>query len=167
MKDVKRYDRDYILGVLPKLSADDLQAVLALTTSLLKGRGDVETGQARPTGLLFEALSNHLQAVAPWATVAKTKAGKMLLEREPELSKFFNLHFRGWNDNKVQSLAFLMMMLELLSDDLKERGVSPTFGIMVLNLNRLPEVFRNAFPGYLENYMGYFVLRKLRTPSVE
>lgn len=168
MKDVKRYDRDYLLGMLPNLNVTDLLAVQTLVTSLLKGRtGDTENGVGHPTGLLFEALSSHLQAIAPWSTVARTKSGKLMLTKEPLLTHFFNQHFRGWDENKVLSLAFMRMMLELLSDDLKERSVNPTFGIMVLNLNRLPEVFRYAFPGYLENHMGYIVLKKLRLSSVE
>lgn len=168
MKDVKRYDRDYLLGMLPNLNDADLAAVLSLATSLSKARtGAIEAVAGQPTGLLFEALTGHLNAIAqPWATVARTKSGKVLIEREIEVTKFFNQHFKGWDDSKVLQLAFMRMMLELLSDDLKERSVPATFGIMVTNLHRLPEVFRNAFPNYLESGMGMLVLKKLRSASM-
>lgn len=160
--------KDDILAALPTLSKADLEAIYAMTAHLLQGgsQGAVSNGATPDAPLLFEALSGQLNALAGWPYVASTKQGKLLQQRAPEVTKFLSKHFKGWDKNKITQLAIMQLMLNLLRDDLKERGVQPSFGIMVTNLNRLPEVFSNAFPGYLESGMGPLLLKNLLSASV-
>lgn len=111
--------------------------------------------------LLFDALSGHLNAMAGWPTMAGTKYGKLLVKNAPAVEKFLNRHFEGWDRNKLKQMAFMRLLIGLLADDLKERGVPRTFGIMVTNLTRLPEVVDNAFPNYLAAGLGPELLKRL------
>jgi len=155
-------NKDSILAALPTLTRADLEAVHATAASLLGARGAMVASTATsPAADLFEALSGHLNVTAAYATVAGTKPGKLLIKNAPAAYKFFNAHFPGWDESRVTKLAFLHMFADLLVSDLKERGVTPTFGIIVANLIRLPEVFENAFPGYLENGMGHLVVKNI------
>lgn len=159
--------KDEILTALPLMSHSDLMAIHAMAGHLLQphplGGND---GASTLAPILFDALQATAGGTVPYASVALTKTGKLLIKNAPNVEQFFNKHFKGWDKNKIVKLAFIQLMTMLLSDDLKERGVTPTLGIMVANLNRLPEVFRNAFPGYLETGVGPLLLKKLTSASV-
>jgi hypothetical protein len=158
--------KDDILAALPTLSRADLESVHAMAAHLLGAQGSVSNGGTPDAPLLFEALSGQLNGIMGWPYVAATKQGKLLQQRAPEVTKFLTKHFRGWDKNKITQLAIMQLMISLLREDLKERGVQASFGILVANLNRLPEVFSNAFPGYLESGMGPLLLKNLLSASV-
>lgn len=152
-------NRDDIIGALPKLSQPDLIAIQSLISALIKPAGEV-LGQAGGNGpIIFEALSGAVNATVALANLTDTATGKTFQKHLPAVTKFLDAHFKGWDANKLVQTAFLSMLMELLRDDLKERGVTPSLGIMVTNLLRLPEVFSNAFPNYLEAGLGDMVLR--------
>lgn len=154
--------RDDIIGALPKLSQPDLIAIQSLISALIKPAGEV-SGQAGGSGpIIFEALSGAVNATVALANLTGTATGKTFQKHLPAVTKFLDAHFKGWDANKLVQTAFLSMLMELLRDDLKERGVTPSLGIMVTNLLRLPEVFSNAFPNYLEAGLGDMVLRHFK-----
>ena len=104
------------------------------------------------------------------ATAGLTNATISLPERTqnqfnakcPKFISFLNEHFKGWDANKNSQLAFLKMLFELLADDLKERGVNPTVGIMVASLGRIPELIDAAFPDYRASGMTDLILRHFK-----
>lgn len=150
--------KDDILGALPALSQADLAAIQALTASLLNDRTAAVDGPATPlAGLTWQAM--HTAVNAPHSLPIGTPAGRSLNKRVAGLEKFLNRHFSGWDSNKVSALAFLTMLIRLLRDDLQERGVRPTILLLANNLIRLPEVFEDAYPGYLEAGLANHVLR--------
>lgn len=161
--------RDQILAALPTLTRPDLEAVCSVAQSLLGGRLANSAVAASPLAApLFEALCGAVNATAALSNMAGTTTGKTFEKHLPGTTKFLDHHFKGWSDNKLVQLAFLGMLAELLRDDLKERGVTPTLGILVTNLGRLPEVFDNAYPLYLEAGLGNLILnhfKKVQLPK--
>lgn len=150
-----------ILGALPKLSRGDLEAVHAMASHLLGATAAPATAGGTLGGAVFDALVAALGASMAYSRYSPT-ASRQFEKKLPDLTKFLDQHFEGWNQNKVSQLAFLKMLFSLLADDLKERGVAPTIGIMVTNIPRLSEVFNNAFPGYLANGLGSMILKNFQ-----
>lgn len=156
--------KDEILAALPLLPRPDLEAIAAIAQSLLGGRLSNAAVTATPLAApLFGALCDAVNATAALSNMTGTTTGKTFEKHLPGTTKFLDHHFKGWDDNKLVQLAFLRMLTELLRDDLKERGVTPSLGILISNLGRLPEVFDNGYPGYLEAGMGSLILKHFRT----
>ena len=156
--------KDQILAALPKLSQADIAAIAAMATSLSAGRTAAPDKRGAAAGsAIFDALQAAVGATMPYETFMATRNGtKLHAQGIPHLELFLDKHFKGWNNNRVSQQAFLSFMFELLADDLKERGVTPTLGIMVVNLNRVHEVFENAFPGYIASGMGKLILKNFQ-----
>lgn len=161
--------KDHILAALTTLTRPDLEAIQAVCSSLLGGRMGNVAAPANPlAGPIFNALSRAVNATVSLSNLTGTTAGKTFEKHLPAVGKFLDAHFKGWDSNKLVQTAFLSMLMELLRDDLKARGVTPSLGIMVSNLGRLPEVFDNAYPSYLEAGMGSLILnhfRKVHMPA--
>lgn len=159
--------KDEILAALPALTRPELEAIQAVTSSLLgAATAAFEPGAGTLAAALLNALCVAVNAAVTPSTLAGTTAGKTFNKHLPAVSKFLDAHFRGYDANKLVELAFLRLLADLLRDDLKNRGVTPTIGIMVTNLTRLPEVFDNAYPNYLEAGMGSFILQHLAAGQV-
>jgi hypothetical protein len=155
--------KDLILAALPTLTRPDLEQVAAMAQTLLGGRvGNVEPPASPLAAALIQALGEAINAPVPLSNLTGTTTGKTFQKHLPAIGKFLDAHFSNWSTNKLTQAAFLHMLMELLRDDLKERGLTPSLGIMVTNLGRLPEVFDNAYPGYLEAGLGDMVLRHFR-----
>lgn len=159
--------KDDILAALPALSRPELEAIQAVCTSLLGGRpAAFEPGAGTLAAGLLNALCAAVNAAVTPSNLIGTTTGKTFDKHLPAVGRFLGAHFKGYDDNKLVELAFLRLLADLLRDDLKERGVTPTIGILVTNLTRLPEVFDNAYPGYLAAGMGGFILDRLRSGQV-
>lgn len=155
--------KEQILGALPKLERPDLEAIHAVTGSLLGAATGVLTKPASPLALTtFAALAGAVASPMPYASFNATSAARKFDAYLPDMTAFLNVQFSGWDKNKVSQQAFLTMLFGLLADDLKSRGVAPTLGIMVVNLKRLPEVFDNAFPNYREAGLGKMILKRFQ-----
>ena len=108
-------NKDSIIGALPGLSKPDLEAVLAVATSLSQARTGGLTGQACPTSQLI------LNALAGAVGLHKGSAGlaegvqAQFYKRCPKLISFLNDHFTGWDANRNAQLAFLKLLFELLA----------------------------------------------------
>jgi hypothetical protein len=121
----------------------------------LQGRtGAVDEG-ATPLGqVVFSALVAALGR--PTAPLTGPIA-KQLNKRLTNLTDFLNRDLRGWDKNKISQQAFLRMLFRLLASDLKNRNVTPTLGILITNMQRLPEVFDASFPGYREAGIAHII----------
>lgn len=162
--------KDAILAALPTLSRPELEQVHAIATTLLGGHTGAFAGPAGTLAApIFEALGGAVNAAVSLQNLSGTTAGKTFDKYLPAVTKFLDAHFDGWTHNRLVQSAFLRLLMELLRDDLKARGVNPSVGVMVSNLARLPEVFDNAYPGYLEAGMGAVVLdhfKKVQPPPM-
>ena len=155
--------KDKILAALPTLDRASLEAIQAITASLLNGPTAAhDKGVTELTLALFNALQAVCGQPTAYKTFAQTTAAKHLQKRLPDVTTFLDDNFNGWDKNKVSQQAFLQMLFGLLADDLKSRGVKPSLGIMVNNLGRVAEVFDQAFPDYLAGKMGGMILKRFQ-----
>jgi hypothetical protein len=151
--------KDQIVAALPKLSKTDLEVIHGLTGHLLGAAGLPLTpiGQAFINALLT-ATGQPKGYISPVAASQR----RAFETRAGHLAAFLNENFKGWDDNKTTQHAFLTELFRLLADDLKNRGVKPTLGVMIINMKRIPEVFDNAFPLYRESGLGHVILAKFK-----
>lgn len=160
MTKIEGVKKDQILEALPGLSASDLTMIQATITGLLGGRiGNVAAPAGTLAAPLFEALCGAVNATVPLSNIVGTPTGKTFQKHVPPTQQFLDRYFKGWDRQAIVQMAFLRMLMELLCEDLKTRGAAPTVGVMVTNLLRLPEIFENAYPGYLDAGLGDMVLR--------
>lgn len=156
-------NKDDVLSALPALTRPELEQVYAVAGTLLGDRTSAITAPAPPLAAeLVSAVSGACNAMVSHQTLAGTTTGKTFDKHLPAITKFLDHHFDGWSHNKLVQAAFLSMLIELLKDDLRARGVNPSVGVLVGNLGRLPEVFDNAYPGYLEAGMGHVILNHFK-----
>lgn len=154
--------KDKILAALPKLERVDLEAVHAIAGSLLAGATGPSNSAAVPLApMVFDALVTAIGATMPYSSYSPT-ATRQFEKRVPDLIKFLDTHFTGWDRNKVAQIAVLRMLFGLIADDLRGRGVKPNIGTMVVNMGRIADVFDGAFPGYLESGIASVVLKNFR-----
>lgn len=151
--------KDQILTALPRLSRPELEAVQAVATSLLGGRVSNLPSKASQTAeVLFDALAATVSHPVPYSSLPPHLASRF--DRHvPNLIVFFDLHFKGWDSHKMVQTGFLRMIFSLIAAHLKEYGVTPSIAMLINNLPRIYEIVDNAFPGYLENNMGYMILK--------
>jgi hypothetical protein len=134
-------NKSQILEALPKLSQADLAAVHAMAGHLLSATMPTSA----PDSLTYDAIVVTLNLTAHMAP----NAARALASRQPVLFKFFDEYFPGWNKSKIVQTAFLQYMMGILRNNLIKVGVRPTPLIMIKHLHRVPEVFEDSFPGYL------------------
>ena len=160
--------RDEIIGALPNLDQADLKAIQVLITNLVRSPSPIIGRTGAIQNVADAASQLTLNALA--ATVGLSNATFSLPERTqghfdkrcPKLINFLDENFTGWDTHKNSQIAFLRMLFGLLADDLKERGVNPTIGIMILSLGRIPEIVDAAYPGYRESGMTDLILRHFK-----
>lgn len=151
--------KDAILTTLPKLSLEDLTVIHAVASKLISGHTAPKNEAAGTlAALFFEALSGPLCVTQPYSNLAGTKWGKQFEKKVPDLGKWLDQHFAGWSDNKVSQLAFLQMLFTMLANDLKRRNLPRSLAMAVTNLEQIPRIFENGYPGYLESGLGKLVL---------
>jgi len=147
-----------LLAALPKLAHADLAAVHAMAEHLL---GAAVAAQKQPAStlapLLFEAMGAALCLTARHENMPDTVQAK-LNKQIPLVEEFLAQTFPG--KSKTALTALLRMLMELLKADLIRIEIKPTYNSMINNLHRLPDVFENSFPGYLESGLGHLVVDK-------
>jgi len=155
--------KEQILSLLPKLARDDLAAIHLMAGHLLGAATVAPEAEADTVGQgIFDALVAALGLPLAYSSFTLTTSAKTFDKKVPGLVKFLNTSFPGWDAKKVSEQAFLRMLFGLLVDDLKEREVTPTLGILIANISRVPEVFDNSFPMYLESGLGKVILKKFQ-----
>lgn len=151
--------KDEILAALPKLSRAELEVIHGLAGHLLGTSGLPLTGAGQT---VLNALLTAIGQPAGYFDVIAASQRRSFEARVGNLTKFLNENFDGWAENKLTEQAFLTELFRLLVTDLKNRGVKPSLGVMLLNIRRIPEVFDNAFPGYRESGLGKVVLEAFK-----
>jgi len=158
--------KDEILAALPNLNRADLEAVKAITISLLGGRvSNVSNGATTAPETIFEALTAAISRPMPYSSLPPALV-KHYEANFPSLIIFFNKYFKGWDSNKITQTGFLRMIFGLIAYDLKERGATPSVGALIYNLPRIYEIVDNAFPDYLKSNMGHMILKMFKKKSI-
>lgn len=155
--------KDQILAELPKLSLEELTIVHSVSQSLIIGRTAKQLEPASAlAAMVFDALSGPLNVTMGYATMAGTKWGRQFEKKVPDLANWLDKHFAGWSDNKITQLAFLRMLFTMMSNDLKRRNLPRSLAMAVTNLDQIPRIIENAFPGYIESGMGQIILQRFQ-----
>jgi hypothetical protein len=146
-----------ILAALPTLSKADLAQIRGAADSLLGPQGAPNEAPATPLlDVLQRALGLRLRhGFTTAATYKHYKRG------ETAVVEFVAKAFPTACDNRVTYNGVLSLMMDCLLDDLKERGVPISLGTVCSNLERMPEVFKAAFPGYIEGGLSDVILQRV------
>ena len=145
-----------VIALLPGFSKPDLAAIRAAADSLLGSQVSANEGAGTP---LFDALCRALGLRLAFGPFMATATYKAYRRGEQAIEDFLNvLH---WPRDRVMYNSILSFMLECLMDDLKERKVPISLGSVCSNLERCPEVFKAAFPGYIEGGASHLILNRM------
>jgi hypothetical protein len=146
-----------IIATLPTLTKADLAAVRGAADALLGPQAAPIDTPATP---LFEAVTRALGLRLGFAAFSQTATYKPYKRGANAIAGFLGTAFPD-AENKVTRNALHGLMLECLIDDLKARRVPISLGTLCNNLERCPQVFRDAFPGYIESGHGNIILRQI------
>jgi hypothetical protein len=143
-----------IISALALLSVAERAAVRVALDSL----GAPKTNYG-PTVALYEAIATVCGTTLPLSRFTRTVHGKAWAEKSASAMKF--IHDTFPNLRKPAELALQRMLINALADDLRRRKVPISVGSVVAALDRLPRVFENCFPGYLESGMAELVIKAM------
>lgn len=157
--------KDDVLAALPSFELEDLTVIHAITAKLIQGRtAPLALTAGTLPALAFQALSGPLNVTQSYQNVAGGKWGKQFEAKIENLGKWLDLHFDGWSVNKITQLAFLQWLFTLLSNDLKRRNLPRSLAMVVTNLEQIPRIIENAYPGYLQAGLGKLILSHFQKP---
>ena len=157
--------KDQILAALPKLGQNDLKAIKAVIEAILNGP-QMATGALNEfEGRCYEALRDCLTSrgliAPPFASINSTTYGKAFRDNSIDFITYLNLNFPTVLKNRVSSVAMMRFALDLLADDLTKKEIPVTVGSMAVNMLRIGQVLRAAFPGYFEAGMQHLIARRM------
>lgn len=151
--------RDDILAALPKLTRNDLLALQGVILSLLGASKPDDL--SHPSLKLYSALTAICGASVPYATFLLSNHGKLFKKNTPAVMEFIAATFPNLK-TKVEEQAVMRLVLGLVVDDLAARlRAKPSMGMVASNLPRIPELFENAYPGYLESGLAHLIADKI------
>ena len=146
-----------IIATLPTLTKADLAAVRGAADALLGPQAAPIDTPATP---LFEAVTRALGLRLGFAAFSQTATYKPYKRGEVAIADFLGTAFQApWD--RVTLNAMMQLLIECLTDDLRARRVPLSLGTLCNNLERVPQVFRDAFPGYIESGHGNIILRQI------
>lgn len=151
-----KLSKDQIIGALAALSQRDLLAIKTVASSLLlQGVPEAQNNPENAQGWLFAALAGVMN------TGPRLPASvKFFSKNAPVFLGFVSTHFEWAMHKKVDALAVMTGLLQLLVSDLKARGVPVTYTTVSVHLPRVAEVFENAFPGYIASGLAEIFIKK-------
>ena len=146
-----------IIATLPTLSKADLAAVRGAADALL---GPTAAPNDTPATPLFEAVTRALGLRLGFAAFSQTATYKPYKRGADAIAGFLGSTF-PLAENRTTRNALHSLILECLIDDLKARRVPLSLGALCNNLERAPQVFRDAFPGYIEGGVVNVIMAKI------
>jgi len=150
-----------ILAALPALSQNDLAAVKAAADSLITPSGRATAAANEGAAIpLFDAITHALGLRMGFAAFQATGTYKSYRRGARAIDDFLAENLAEACD-RVSRNAMLSLLVECLIDDLKGRHVPISMGSVSNNLERAPQVFRAAFPGYIENGLGHLIFSQM------
>jgi hypothetical protein len=148
-----------------KLSAAQIIAALPLLTgnerSLIHA-ALAEMGQAADSGphsLLYGVVADLTGTKLPYSRFTVGPLYKHFKGKAQATTQFIDTCF-GWPDQR-STHALMRMLVEGLISDLTAAGVTPSLRAVVLQLDKLPQVFDRMFPGYRQSGAAKIVLESM------
>jgi hypothetical protein len=155
-----RVTKDQIIGALPHLSQPDLLAIKTAAGALLQqGATGTQNDPENAQGWLFAALAGVLNMGHRLPDSVKP-----FNKNAPLFLGFVAAHFASAMHKKIDALAVMTGLLQLLASDLKGRQIPVTYKTMAEHLPRIAEVFELAFPGYLASGLAHVFINAGRVP---
>jgi hypothetical protein len=159
-----RLSADAVVSTLPLLDKASLRNVQQALSMLLGEQHTVERF-VHPEGfeaILFDAVvaefrARGLKQTMPFDAFRKTSRYKSWKRNLDAVASFINTQFKNHTNDDRAKLGLCRLLVSALITELRERGIGLSFGAIAANIGRLPEVFDNAFPGYLESGLAYIV----------
>lgn len=149
-------DSGTIIGALSGLSAGDLAKVKAASEYLLQN-GQIPD-RCEPDHLLYRAAAHLLESRISFDTFRSTRAYSRWRRHTPTVFTFIDRHFPSVTKD-VAKLALMRWLLGMLMEDLQAKGLPVTMGILTNNLGRLPAVFEQCFPDYIQCGLAMMVFQ--------
>lgn len=151
--------KDDILAALPLLSQSDLFAIKTAADGYLAG-GTITRKpreKANPDTLLRHCINDFDGSLGGWAgrTLTAFKKGA------PMALAFLNQHFSRAMGKRVTSIALMNYSIRLIVTELRRTNAPVTKLTICQGLQKLPKLFNDAFPGYLEGAIGFVESRIL------
>ena len=145
--------KDQVLGALVDFDHEALKAIRAAADGLIRqGGSQPPDGQQNACTWLFEAMQGIISD-DPRLQAAKPD------KRAYGFIGFAQKHFPETMAKKVTAIAVMRSLLNLIAEDLKDKQVPVTFGTLMNNLPRIPEVYEVAFPGYLSSGLAQLFIK--------
>lgn len=148
-----------LLGVLPKLSLEELATVRATIEHLLGQRQAATPTAPKPEIALYEAARAIVGGPMAYGPFANSVAGRAWAKNAPSAVAFIDTFP---TDRRVSRNALDTFMLGLIVDDLKAKRIPVSMGTIANNLGRLKQLFDQGYPGYIESGMQHVVLKALK-----
>ncbi|HET9285757.1 MAG TPA: hypothetical protein VFR24_27720 [Candidatus Angelobacter sp.] len=151
--------KDEILATLPTLNKTDLNAIkLAADALLSHGTINVPvTGTGNHEALLRHCINDYDGSIGGWSgrTATAFKKGA------PGALTFLQQHFSRAMGSRVTALALMNYSVRLIVADLRHINAPVIKLTICQSLQKLPKLFNDAFPGYLEGAIGFVELKIL------
>mgnify|MGYP001585781793 CR=1 FL=1 len=146
--------KDHILAALPRLSMTDLRDINAVSARLLEPHAALDTPKRTddPHMWVFEAVKNTVGT-------GQTSGPKHFHAKATEFLKFVDENFPKALKNRASGSSVILMLVQLIADDMKQRGVPRSMGTLTLHLSRVTEVFDDAFPGYRQAKLAHLLYK--------
>ena len=158
--------RDQILAALPALKPNDLKAILRATEGLLGEAARVPKAKAKtapegPTGWLYDGLLGATGLTLSWNQFAPSQAGKQFTKWAPDVVSFAQSSFPEQMIKKASGYAIIRLLLDLILADLRKRKIPVTLNTITIHMQRVQDIFNDAFPGYLETGLGSLIAKQM------
>lgn len=145
-----------VIAALPKLTQHELLTVRAALEQLITAPHAEDVDVTSP---LYDNMSRLLGVTLSFRDFHNTAVYRQWKRNAPACIAYLDKHFP--DSRKATKSALMLLMLESLIEDLKDRGVPITLGTVTKNIDRLPQMFDLIFPGYLESGLGHVIVQQL------
>lgn len=153
-KGKKSLTASQIISALPNLKSKELSSIKAAIEQL-----QTKEAPDKDVQLLFDAILTTINSKLPWAKFEGSSAYKDFQAGAPGAVQFINQTFKP--STRTKTFLAMRLSIGLLVISLKKREIYTTVGTMCRNLNRLPMVFDDAFPGYRESGLVPMLMKQM------
>ncbi len=142
------------LRLLPHLTQKDLATVRSAIDHLMARKTEDD-----PTTALFTAVVAVLGIQASFHYFKQTRGYVAWRRTAPAYLAFVD---QNWPDaSKVAKGAITAIMMDFLVDDLKGQQIPVTLATMAAGLERIPQLFDAAWPGYRRAGAAHLILNAI------
>lgn len=158
-------DVDNVIAKLATMEKADLIKVRAMADFLLDNEPSPEGPSATPADpfeqLLYESLSAEMAnfgfKAVPYSQFKTGGAYKEWKENWPMAKEFITESFGPKADQKRVQIALCRVAFKQSIMWIRERGVPVSTRTASRAVNKFPQLFDLAFPGYVANGLGYLI----------